>query len=887
MDDALVQDVVDAVADGDDVDWRAVTRRAAADTRARCGHLETLSRIGRHARGESPVLGTAARESPGVAVLMALALGHIAVGLAGAMAYRSYTIANAWRLLTMLAFGGMGVLLRRDRQNARARDLGAVFVLRSLSFARSAFVLVVHAWIAAPALASVLHTGLALDAWTPFFVWRFARRFPDTTRFAAVDRAVVVITRLVFLVGTVLFIANAVQVLGVVAPTTRIFTLLDTRGPTYSAALYVLMLPALAVIYLRSRAAPGDERTRVRLFGAALAFGLAPTAVQVILEALSPSYHVYLLTHPDAVDLMVTVVLLPLSAFPLITGYLVLVHRMFDVRIAVREGLRYLLARHTLRILTVTPFAFLAWHVYERRAESVASLMAGRATGLAALSAAGAALLVNRHGLLRWLDWYFDRADTDRTSMLARIGNDLRMARTRAELMTSVTTTVERALSTSATVLFHDERHAAYVPLGAAGAPLPASSALVSVLIDSDQCTFLDADESAGFGRCLPRHERLWLARADASALVPIRASQSGSPSALIVIGRRRDALGYSDDDRQFMATVASAAAIAFDNVRLKSASAGDDVADDFGAVCEACRRFAETADSRVCPCGGPLVLAAVPRRINGKFLVEGCLGQGGMGVAYLAFDMALNRRVAIKTLPSVSAAAMSRLAAEARTMAALSHHNLATIFEHQTWRGTPMLVCEYLQGGSLKDRLASQAALSPSQACDLVLALLDGLGYMHGQSVLHRDIKPSNIAFTATGTPKLLDFGLAALVERARDDEGRPQGTDTASTLAGTVAYLPPEAFAMAAPTPYFDLWGLAVVLAESVTGIHPFLAGADTVANICQGTCVPRWRRAADDAGVHTIFTEMLTTGRHQHLASVDRLRATVQAVRQQVSH
>ncbi|HXI29538.1 MAG TPA: hypothetical protein VNG89_13965, partial [Vicinamibacterales bacterium] len=99
------------------------------------------------------------------------------------------------------------------------------------------------------------------------------------------------------------------------------------------------------------------------------------------------------------------------------------------------------------------------------------------------------------------------------------------------------------------------------------------------------------------------------------------------------------------------------------------------------------------------------------------------------------------------------------------------------------------------------------------------------------------------NIAFTRDRTPKLLDFGLAGLIERAQPalaDPALAGASMLSTTLAGTVPYLPPQAFAAAPPTIQFDLWALAVVLFEAVVGQHPFVAGADTPHNICRGRFV-----------------------------------------------
>ena len=170
------------------------------------------------------------------------------------------------------------------------------------------------------------------------------------------------------------------------------------------------------------------------------------------------------------------------------------------------------------------------------------------------------------------------------------------------------------------------------------------------------------------------------------------------------------------------------------------------------------------------------------------------------MGVVYLAHDTALGREVALKTLPARRDAQVARLRDEARAMAALNHPSLATIYGLEMWRRTPVLVVEYLAGGTLIGRLA-QGPLPREEVLALGIRLADALTYMHARGVLHRDLKPGNIGLTADGAMKLLDFGLSA-------DSGTP---------AGTPAYLPPEALAGAAPDIAVDLWGLCIVLAEA----------------------------------------------------------------------
>ncbi|MCY4662576.1 MAG: serine/threonine-protein kinase [Acidobacteria bacterium] len=203
---------------------------------------------------------------------------------------------------------------------------------------------------------------------------------------------------------------------------------------------------------------------------------------------------------------------------------------------------------------------------------------------------------------------------------------------------------------------------------------------------------------------------------------------------------------------------------------------------------------------------------------------------------------MVLGRKVAIKTLPPLRTASAERLHREARTMARVLHPNLALIYGTEQWRGTPMLIVEYLQGGTLRDWLR-RGPVSFLEAIDLGIVLADVLDCVHEAGVLHRDVKPSNIGFTVDNQPKLLDFGLALLdgapeeeptemrlAARARSEVVRtadPESTVTvADRLVGTPLYLAPEALAGVAPQPSFDLWGLALVIYEAIAGRHPFVA-------------------------------------------------------------
>ncbi|MGH9409317.1 MAG: serine/threonine-protein kinase, partial [Vicinamibacterales bacterium] len=243
---------------------------------------------------------------------------------------------------------------------------------------------------------------------------------------------------------------------------------------------------------------------------------------------------------------------------------------------------------------------------------------------------------------------------------------------------------------------------------------------------------------------------------------------------------------------------------------------------------------------TRACPCGGPVAAALVPAVLSGKFAVEARIGAGGVGIVYRARDLGLGRLVAIKTLPIVTRPEETwRLRREARAMALVSHAHLAMIYGLESWRGQPLLVVEYLAGGTLADRLR-RGPLPLDDVIALGGTLATALGALHGERLLHRDLKPSNVGYTAGRVVKVLDFGLASLVAPEADSQSTTRSADPLAQHtgrgAGTPAYMAPEALRGDAPSAAFDLWSLAVLLVEGLIGRNPFHGESliETVARV-----------------------------------------------------
>ena len=188
---------------------------------------------------------------------------------------------------------------------------------------------------------------------------------------------------------------------------------------------------------------------------------------------------------------------------------------------------------------------------------------------------------------------------------------------------------------------------------------------------------------------------------------------------------------------------------------------------------------------------------------IGGSLLhyrIESPLGQGGMGVVYRALDTKLNRPVAIKVLPPdavADPARKTRFMHEARAASALNHPNIITIHDIDAAEGVDFIVMEYVPGKSL-DRVIPRRGLPLSEVLQYAIEIADALAAAHAAGIVHRDLKPANIMVTDNGQVKVLDFGLAKLVEPAQGDESAATKTAPPQTeegaIVGTAAYMSPE---------------------------------------------------------------------------------------------
>jgi serine/threonine protein kinase len=269
-------------------------------------------------------------------------------------------------------------------------------------------------------------------------------------------------------------------------------------------------------------------------------------------------------------------------------------------------------------------------------------------------------------------------------------------------------------------------------------------------------------------------------------------------------------------------------------------------------------------------------------------------LGAGGMGEVWIAKDLRLQRRVAIKILPTEltrQPARVARFQREARAASALNHPNVCTIYAvGETPDGHQFIAMELIEGVTLRQRLAG-GRLLPVDALDITIQVASALTAAHGAGIVHRDIKPENIILRPDRIVKVLDFGLAKLTAPGSDEQESTRTVleSQAGSLIGTVAYMSPEQTRGQQVDGRTDVWSLGVVLYELLAGQPPFAgpSPSDVIAAILEHDPQSLAPLAPDvPPELHRIVRKTLKKDRERRYQGMKDLQVDLEAVRDDLS-
>ena len=563
-----------------------------------------------------------------------------------------------------------------------------------------------------------------------------------------------------------------------------------------------------------------NERRRLRLVVAGFALTASTLVVDMLLMApWSPVERVRF-----APDRQLPWVLL-LSAAALSLVYAILRHRVLDIHVMVRLGLRYAVARGAL--LSVVPAAgvALALDVLLHRSRPVSDIAGERGPIYLALGAGTLALHVMRKTWIDALDKHFFRERYDVYRLLSGVAEDVRRSASLDDAARHVIARIRDALHPeSASLMVRSPSDAAFFSAAAiddAPPPVHAGARLVAIARVLGKPFENAQGESGWLRQHLPRGEVEFLRRARVEWVFPVSLREGGT-EAFLLLGPKRSEEPYSREDRQLLEAVTASLGLLIDRLT------------PFGFVeCPTCGNCYDAGTLHCSHEDAMLLKSPYPRTIAGRYRFDRRLGSGGMGVVYEAFDVELKRQVAVKAIRLellASRGALARFRREARIAARLPHPAVVAIYDFGLADdGRAYIVMEMLKGRTLREALRERGRLDARGALDILRGVCGAVALAHQNGLIHRDLKPENIflaQFDRRQVAKILDFGLARPLAPGTTDS---VACTAPGAIIGTPGYMSPEQLRGDAPNETWDVWALAVVAFEMLTGAHPFGLSGD----------------------------------------------------------
>jgi tRNA A-37 threonylcarbamoyl transferase component Bud32 len=511
-------------------------------------------------------------------------------------------------------------------------------------------------------------------------------------------------------------------------------------------------------------------------------------------------------------------------AAPLAFAYAIVRHRVFDIRVIIRQGLQYALARGAVLGLVPAMGAFLILDLAVNRQQPLVEILQNRGWLYGSISVIALVLYWRRAQWLEGIDRRFFREQYDAQQLLRDVAHEIRAAPGVEQIAFRVASRIEAALHPEfVSLLVRDPGESVFRTLASVPAArqlsIPADSKLVGLASILGKPFEVLMGDSEWLEQRLPWDEIELARQTGIDLLIPVT-NTPGGKQALLVLGIRLSEEPYTRKDQELLETIAANLALL-----LESPSITHDRTPDSRDVHPAALTGLESLRQlgTLRPASGALAETGASR-----YRVLQSLGRGGMGEVFLAEDTSLERRVALKFLSEFlqeDEIARKRFIREAKSAAALDHPFICKIYETgMSQRGQVFIAMEYVEGQTLRQELA-QGPLPLERSLQIVIQVTDALETAHKKGVIHRDLKPANIMITEQGHAKVMDFGLA---KRLTSDDSSGQDLSLSLTregaTVGTPAYMSPEQIQTQPVDHRSDIFSLGIVFYELLTGIHPF---------------------------------------------------------------
>jgi len=624
--------------------------------------------------------------------------------------------------------------------------------------------------------------------------------------------------------------------------------------PVVCGCLYVPSAMWLLVRNYR-RVDSRNERRRVRIV--AVGAGITFFAVTLNLVLAAPWRPIQDLAGTYWLGLWQVVQIPLISAAGIFTAYAILRHRVFDVPVILRLGVRYAAARGLLLSIVPAVGVVLALDLLTHRDQPLTEILVRRGLLYLGLGVIALVLHAQRNRWLDGLDRRFFRERYDAQRILGAVVENVRRARRLEDAAREVIERIDAALHPeSASLMVREPGADTYRSTAATGAvppPIASGAKFVGLVRLLNKPIENSQSGTSWLQRELPREEADFLRRARVEWVFPV--SVGGPTEAILLLGAKRSEEPYSREDRHLLDAIAGNLALLLERAEARGQWSRF-------AECPTCGTCYE-ADRHACgKDASALLKSPYSRMLAERYRLERRLGQGGMAAVYEGFDRELQRPVAVKVMRPewlASAEAVARFRNEARTAAAFSHPNVVTVFDFGVAEdGRSYLVMELLAGRNLREELVARSAIPAVDALRILRDVCSAVAVAHERDLLHRDLKPENVflARLQTGdTTKILDFGLA----KPLLSTVTPNAVHTAAgALIGTLPYMSPEQLRGGMPAASWDLWAIAVIAFEVVAGAHPFGFSGVSPARLLERQEQAVWRDVPGRTGESSRFFE-----------------------------